>query len=204
MIISEIDLERKSAPPLHPPPGIPPVKCHPGAPELNKFFTTEHPNNLPDLEVLNEIFENCADYTRCPKCLCFGVLARKGPTTIACTTTDCRKTLPRELLPSAYLLGLSKHGERRSRSPRSTSRGFEVASTMLRSDSCPVAYQYQQRDRIATALIVYGYRFAYSTVELLPRLIYLLEHTKIVIQRGYIKQLIDFFASHNQLCRRND
>jgi len=69
------------------------------------------------VDVLNDIFENCADYTRCPKCLGFGELARKGHMIIACTIDDCWKTLPRELLPSTYLLGLPTHDERRSRPP---------------------------------------------------------------------------------------
>jgi len=66
---------------------------------------------------------------------------------------------------------------------------------------CQAANQYREHDQIATALTVYGYAFAHCTVELLPRLIYLIDQTrhidglKILIETGHIKQFIDLMVS---------
>jgi len=57
-----INFAIKMALPLPPSPspspstGNFPLKCHPGAPELSKFFTREDPKYLPDLGLLNDIF----------------------------------------------------------------------------------------------------------------------------------------------------
>jgi len=66
---------------------------------------------------------------------------------------------------------------------------------------CQTANQYQEHDQLATALTVYGYAFAHCTVELLPRLIYLIDQTrhlerlKVLIETGHIKQFIDLLVS---------
>jgi len=64
-----------------------------------------------------------------------------------------------------------------------------------------MANQYQRHDQIATALTVYEHAFAHCTVEVLPRLIYLIDQTrhiegsKILIEVGHIKKFIDLLLS---------